>query len=136
MNQQVNPQTVAKLKELSIQLSPQLSEVVKLLRDMGLHEFEIGINSEGDSFHWSSGLIGQKTISQQQLETELIKILDNEYPMNVLMFMGMVYSPNRNVAQTIAEIVAEHRRRDRSQVASQLVALLAAFQLNVPKPKR
>ena len=124
---QIDPQLVTKIEQLSVEITPKLTEIVRLLRGANLHEFEILVEKT-DKFYWSGGLDYKKTPSQGQLEVELMQVLDMAYPGNTLMFMGMVYSPNRNLAQALAQIVAEHRRRDRHEIMSQIFALIAAFQ--------
>lgn len=124
---QIDPQLVAKIEQLSVELTPKLTEIVRLLRGANLQEFEILVGGN-DKFYWSGGFESKKTISQEQLEAELMQVLDQAYPGNTLMFMGMVYSPNRNLARAIAMMVAERRRRDRNEVMSQIIALLGAFQ--------
>lgn len=123
----INPQLIARIQELSAQLEEPLSEVAKLIREGGLKEYELTVNNGGDKFYYSGGLSNKKTFSQQELESEIVAILDQAYPKGVKIFMGMVYSPNRNIAQAIAQIVVQHRQRDRREVAGQLFALMAAF---------
>ena len=123
----INPQIITRIKELSAQLQEPLSEMAELIRESGSHDYELVVNKGGDKFYYSSALADRKTFSQHELEAELVTMLDQAYPRGVRVFMGMVYSPNRNVAQAIAHTVAEHRKRDRQEVASQLFALIAAF---------
>lgn len=92
-----------------------------------MQEFEIMIGDGTDKLRWSSGTFLKRTPTQDQLAIEISHVLDQAYPMNVSTIMGMIYSQNHLIAQRVAEIVAEYRKRDRAQVESQIVALLAAF---------
>lgn len=127
MPPQINPQVMEEINEISSKALPYLDKICKLLRENNLHEFEFNIDNK-DSFFWSGGLENKKSPNIEQTEKEVLDILNQAFPQNILMFMGMVYNPNRNVAKAIAEIVSLQRAKDRREVAGQIVAILAAFQ--------
>ena len=127
MPPQINPQVIAKINDLSQQATPLLGQIAVLLRENNLHEFELSVDGR-ESFFWSGGLENKQSPNEEELTNELQDILDQSFPRNILMFMGMIYNPNRQVARKIAEIVSMHRAKDRREVASQIMALLAAFQ--------
>lgn len=121
------PEMVAEINRLATALAPQMLQMTQLLRRCGLHNFEIMLGDGTEKLHWDSGLMSNKTPTQDQLAIEITHILDQAYPENVTQFMGMVWSANNLVANGIAEVVAKYRKRDRAQVESQIVAILAAF---------
>ena len=118
---------VEKVNEITQSIAPQLVELITVLRSLNMHEFEIMVGGGTDKLHWSSGEMLKKSPTQDQLSIEITHILDTAYPMYVTSFMGMTWSQNSLIADKIAEIVAEYRKRDRAQVESQLVALMIAF---------
>ena len=124
--QQPNPQTIAKVNSIVTHLAPHLNELITTIKSLNMHEFEIMVGNGSDKLSWNNGVI-VKSPTQDQLAIEITHILDQAYPMNVTSFLGMIWSQNSIIANKIAEIVAEYRKRDRAQVESQIVALLAAF---------
>lgn len=117
-----------KIAELANQAIPFLSEISKILRENNFHDFELNVGDK-DSFFWSGGLDNRVSPNQQELENQLFNILNNEYPQKVLSFMGMIYNPNRQLAQALAKMVSTSRAKDRREITGQLIALLKAFQL-------
>lgn len=123
----VHPDVVKKINELSTIAMPTLSMMASLLRGSKLTEFDLLVNDSGDRFHWSSGIGTKKPLNQSVLEAEILNVLNREYASEEVMLMGMVYSPNRAIAQEIAMIVAEQHRRDRREIENDISALLMAF---------
>lgn len=122
---ELNPR-ITKINSILKSIAPQLTEVIMLLKFLDVQEFDIMIGNDTDKLHWDSGKILNKSPTQDQLAIEIARILENAYPTNQT-FMGMVWSQNFLIASKIAEIVAQYRKRDRQQVESQIIALLAAF---------
>jgi len=123
----LNQETADRLTSLTTQAAPFLAEISKILRENGLRDFELNVGNK-NSFYWSGGLDIKKSPNEDYLTEEILNILDNEYQQHIFSFMGMIYNPNRNVAQAIAKIVSMCRAKDRREVSSQIIALLAAFQ--------
>ncbi len=123
----INQETADRLTNLTTQAAPLLAEISQILRDNGLQDFELNVGGK-NSFYWSGGFETKRSPNQGQLEEELLNILRQSYPQPIISFMGMIYDPNRIVAQAIANIVSMHRAKDRREVSGQIVALLAAFQ--------
>lgn len=124
---QPSQEVMDSLNNLVRQAAPFLAEVSKILRENGLHDFELNVGGK-NSFYWAGGLNMKRSPNQTQLEEELLSVLNREYQTEIVSFMGMIYNPNRNVAQAIANIVSTHRAKDRREVAGQLIALMAAFE--------
>ena len=133
MNQklpQLDKEKIEEVNKLVIQMAPQMNQLISLLKGCGLNEFEIMVGNGNDKISWSDGKPLVKSPTQDQLTIELVHLLDIHYPPhNGFTFMNMIWNPNMAVAEKMAKIVAEYRKRDRKQVESQIVALLAAFKM-------
>lgn len=127
-----DPLKIKEVNEILLQIAPQLDKLVVKLRECNMHQFEIMVGNGTDKLAWSDGKMVSSSPTQEQLTIELTNLLDQQYPpFNGLTFMSMIWNPNRAIAEKMAGIIAEFRKRDRSQVESQIIALLAAFKQGV-----
>lgn len=109
-------------------VSPSLTALMGLLRNNGVHEFEITLNNGADKLEWNDGLTYVVTPTQEELTNELMAILDAAYPpTSGFSFMNMVWNPNRALAERMAKVVATFRERERQHVEREIVAILTAF---------
>ena len=123
---QLTPQKVEQINRHVASLTPQFVQLFSMLHDADVHDFEIDVGT--DKLIWRDPRIALQSPTQAQLTDELTAILDAHYPpFNAFSFMGMIWNPNHPVAEEMAKIVAMYRKRDREQVESQIIALLAAF---------
>lgn len=123
----LDPKKVEEINTLVKQLAPGFAQLIVMLRAADIHEFDMDVNA-GDNLIWRDPQFTMPSPTQGQLLEELTAILNQHYPpLNGFSFMGMIWNPNRAVAETMAKIVADYRKRDRVQVEGQLLALLAAF---------
>jgi hypothetical protein len=110
-------------------LMPTLKQLASVLRQAGIQELEMNIEGAGGRLLWlDNGAFAKGSPNQQQITFEVTKLLDDAFPNKLGGFMGMLYSHNALLAEKIAKVVAEYRRKDRADVASQVQAILAAFQ--------
>lgn len=126
----LNQKKVEEVNQLVATLSPHISKLVILLREANVHEFEIGINNGADRLVWMNPEAVRPSPNQAQITDELTAMLDMQYHPGILggfTFMGMMWNPNRVMAEGIAKKVSEYRARDRKQVEGQIQALLLAF---------
>lgn len=108
--------------------APFLQKVTAALRDAGLKEFQINLTQ--DKWEWQETSLHRQSPRQQELHSEIARLLDQTYPGNMGQFMGMYFSRNNQnevVTSKIAELVDVCRKRDRAEVRNQLNALLMAF---------
>ncbi len=125
---QLDPKKIEAVNQLVVKMAPQLNELVKLLHECELHEFEIMVGKGTDKMSFSDGKFLSRSPTQDQLTIDLVHILDSHFPPNGgFTFMNMIWNPNMVIAEKLAKTVAEYRKRDRTQVESQIIALLAAF---------
>lgn len=129
-NAPLNQQKVDEINQLAATMSPGFTKLILLLREANVHEFEIGINNGADKFVWQDPQAVRPSPTQAQLTNELTAILDKQYNPGMFggfSFMGMIWNPNRAIAEEMAKKVAEYRARDRKEVEGQIQALLFAF---------
>lgn len=127
---QLDNKKIEDVNKLVTQMAPQLNQLIALLKNCDMNEFEIMVGNGTDKISWSDGKSILKSPTQDQLTIELVHLLDLHYPPhNGYTFMNMIWNPNMAVAEKMAKILAEYRKRDRKQVESQIVALLSAFKM-------
>lgn len=127
-DKQIDPEKLKEIQGLTAQMTPGFAKLVMLLRSANIHEFEIAVAGGADKMVWNDGKMVMPSPTEAQLTDELMHILDASYPpLSGFNFMGLIWNPNRAIAEKMAKTVAEFRRRDRAQVEAQILALLAAF---------
>lgn len=147
----VNPQKVKEIQDLVSEIRPEIVQLFYLLHQANLELFEIALPS-GDKFMWMNpSTIGMTPSPEhiyqlvsnikppdpteppfqyyhgKELKEELNRILDEFYPHNTALYMGMIWSKNDIVAEKVANAVVEYRKRERAHVERQLYGILQSF---------
>lgn len=128
MQQTIPHKNIEEMNQLVASLTPGFAKLVSLLRSSGVHDFEVLVPGGNDKLVWQDSSIEIASPNEAMLTDELMHILDQAYPpRGGFSFMGLIWNPNRAIAEKMAKTVSLFRKRDRAQVEAQIVALLAAF---------
>lgn len=125
---QLEKAKMVEINRLVNAIAPNVTTLLKFLRSSDIHEFEIIVDNGADKMVWSDGKVTYQSPTQTQLADELMRILDEAYPPNNgFSFMGLIWNPNRAIAEKMASVIAEFRRKDKQQLESQMIAITQAF---------
>jgi len=125
---QLDKGKIAEINKLTASIAPIINNLILMLRDAGIHEFDIGVANGAERLVWQDSKVTFHSPNEFQLTEEIMRILDEAYPPHSgFNFMGLIWNPNRAIAERMSKVISEFRKRDRSQIESQILGLLAAF---------